>query len=771
MKKNFLFILLFLFITCGFFYKTVLKGYVPFPGDLLVAEYNPWKTYSYLGYNPGSYPNKAQYFDVLRQIYPWKTFTIDSLKNGSFPLWNPYNFSGAPLLANFQSAVFYPFNFLYFLLPQIWAWSTLVILQPFLALIFTFLYARKIGLSKIASIFSAISFGFSSFMTVWLEYNTIGQVILWLPLSLLSIENLLDKKTKIWSFIFIFSLVSSLLAGHIQIFAYLFVFSALYCFFRGGKKLFYLILFLFPLGVSAVQLIPSLELINLAARSSHSYELIINKILIQPWQLAMMLVPDFFGNPATRNYLISDTYVGKVTSIGLVPLFFVFLTLLRKKNSLTKFFLWASCAVLLFVTLNPVTYFLYKIKIPFISDSAPTLSIFTLCFFFSILSSFGVDIFRKENLSFKKYLFWVIPIVVIFLVLWISILFMPSNFVSISIRNLAYSTVILFVSLLILFISIFKQKAKTVLLVSLLLLTTFDLWRSFSKFNPFVPKELVYPPAPIFDFLSKNAGINRITGFGAAGVDANFETKYSLFSAAGYDPLYPKRSGEFIQSSKEGKIVKQFTNQTRSDAVLSFGELKVADLLGVKYVLDRVENASTQKEFPQERFSLIYEKDGWKIFENKKALPRVFLVSKYKVAKTSREFEKIFFAKDFNPLKTIILEEELIENFDDSNHRSSLELVSYTPNKIKIKTNVDGSRLLFLSDTYYPGWKVYVDGKETKIYRANYAFRAVVVNAGKHDVKFIYEPTSFKLGYIVSFVSLVFAGVWLLTIKKNKHNI
>lgn len=199
--------------------------------------------------------------------------------------------------------------------------------------------------------------------------------------------------------------------------------------------------------------------------------------------------------------------------------------------------------------------------------------------------------------------------------------------------------------------------------------------------------------------------------------------------------------------------------------------MKVADLLGVKYVLDRVENASTQKEFPQERFSLIYEKDGWKIFENKKALPRVFLVSKYKVAKTSREFEKIFFAKDFNPLKTIILEEELIENFDDSNHRSSLELVSYTPNKIKIKTNVDGSRLLFLSDTYYPGWKVYVDGKETKIYRANYAFRAVVVNAGKHDVKFIYEPTSFKLGYIVSFVSLVFAGVWLLTIKKNKHNI
>ena len=770
MKKNFLFILLFLFITCGFFYKTVLKGYVPFPGDLLVAEYNPWKTYSYLGYNLGSYPNKAQYFDVLRQIYPWKTFTIDSLKNGSFPLWNPYNFSGAPLLANFQSAVFYPFNFLYFLLPQIWAWSTLVILQPFLALIFTFLYARKIGLSKIASIFSAISFGFSSFMTVWLEYNTIGQVILWLPLSLLSIENLLDKKTKIWSFIFIFSLVSSLLAGHIQIFAYLFVFSALYCFFGGGKKLFYLILFLFPLGVSAVQLIPSLELINLAARSSHPYELIINKILIQPWQLAMMLVPDFFGNPATRNYLISDTYVGKVTSIGLAPLFFVFLTILRKKDSLTKFFLWTSCVILLFITLNPITYFLYKIKIPFISDSAPTLSVFLLCFSLSVLSGFGVDIFRKENFNFKKYLFWAMPIIVIFLVLWISILFMPSNFISISMRNLVYSTVILVTTLFILFISVLKQKAKTVVLISLLLLTIFDLWRSFNKFNPFVPKELVYPPVPIFDFLSKNAGINRITGFGAAGIDANFETQYSLFSPQGYDPLYPKRYGEFIQSSKEGKIVTQFTNQTRSDAVLSFGELKVADLLGVKYVLDRAENASTQKEFPLDRFFLIYEKDGWKIFENKKSIPRAFLFSDYRIAKTASEFEKIFFAKDFDPSKTVVLEEELGQDFDDSNHRSSLEIISYKPNKINIKTNTNGDRLLFLSDTYFSGWKAFVDGKETKIYRANYTFRSIAVPSGAHSITFLYDPLSFKIGYSISLISIGLL-VAFLTIKKRPYNI
>ena len=81
-REFFVVFLILFFVTAIFFYKTFLHGLVSFPGDLLIAEYNPWKTYSYLGYNPGSYPNKAQYFDVLRQLYPWKTFAVDLIKQG-----------------------------------------------------------------------------------------------------------------------------------------------------------------------------------------------------------------------------------------------------------------------------------------------------------------------------------------------------------------------------------------------------------------------------------------------------------------------------------------------------------------------------------------------------------------------------------------------------------------------------------------------------------------------------------------------------------------
>ena len=288
----------FLIIVILIFFYKIFLGFFPFPADLLVSEYNPWKTYSYLGYNPGSYPNKAQYFDVIRQIYPWKTFSINSLKSGEIPLWNPYNFSGSPLLANFQSAVFYPLNIIYLFFPQIFSWSILVIMQPLLALVFTYLYTRKIGISKIGSLFSAISFAFSSFLSVWIEYNTIIHVVLWLPLLLLSIEKLLEKRTYFWMGSFTLGLVFSLFAGHPQIFLYLLIFTSGYILYRASnlkkspKIIFFLIII--ALGIGAIQIIPGFELIINAARSNHDYNFLIDKVLIQPWQLIMFFVPDFF---------------------------------------------------------------------------------------------------------------------------------------------------------------------------------------------------------------------------------------------------------------------------------------------------------------------------------------------------------------------------------------------------------------------------------------------------------------------------------------------
>ncbi|PIU66130.1 MAG: hypothetical protein COS84_06095 [Armatimonadetes bacterium CG07_land_8_20_14_0_80_40_9] len=57
---------------------------------------------------------------------------------------------------------------------------------------------------------------------------------------------------------------------------------------------------------------------------------------------------------------------------------------------------------------------------------------------------------------------------------------------------------------------------------------------------------------------------------------------------------------------------------------------------------------------------------------------------------------------------------------------------------------------MVLTDTYYPGWKVYIDGKEDKIYRADYLFRAVYLQKGRHVVRYTYEPLNYRLGLLVS---------------------
>lgn len=767
----------FALLSVLFFYKTFFQGQIPFPGDLLISEYNPWKSYSFLGYNPGTYPSKVQYFDVLRQMYPWKTFSLDLLRRGELPFWNPYNFSGSPLLANFQSAVFYPFNILYLFLSQINAWALLVLLQPILAGFFTYLYTRKIGMSLTGAFFSSIAFSYCLFMSVFLEYTIIGNTVLWLPLSLYSIEIILEKKLFLGVIIFVLSLVFSAFAGHIQIFGFIFIFIFIYLVLRiisknwsKNKKIAYLgyllLLMLLSIGIFSVQLLPALELISNSARSNQEYAFLIEKLLLQPQQLIVFLSPDIFGNPAAGNYLLSDSYPGNAVYIGLAPFIFsVFALASFKKGYFIKLFTIFSSFLLLLFVRSPLTEIFYSFKIPFFSTGSPTNAIFLVSFSASILAGFGIGSWLETNK--KSFFFVILAIAGIFIALWVLVLFDRPQ---INIRNFFYSTMVFSIFVAIFLIGVFVKNKKNYLAVLFISITVFDLFYFFQKFNPFAPSQLIFPDTSITTWLSQNAGINRFWGYGNAEIQSNFATQYSLFSPDGYDPLYPRIYGEFIQSSIDGKINTFFSNKTRSDAVIASGygendlsansyRLKVMDVLGVKYILDKKDNASTEKTFPPNRFKQVYNKDEWIVFENVQAAPRAFLTADYDIYKSKEEFEKKFFSKDFNPSKTVLLDVALPEDLNIDKSERELKTIAYEPNLIIFKTNATAKQLLFLSDTYYPGWKAIVDEEETKIYRANYAFRAIVVPAGMHEVRFMYAPSSFNWGLKISIISLVMVFV------------
>ncbi len=788
-KKTSYPVIVFLLITILFFYKTFIHGYIPFPGDLLTAEYNPWKYFSFLGYSPGSYPNKGQYFDVIRQIYPWKTFTIASFQKGQIPFWNPYNFSGTPLLANFQSAVFYPLNVFYFLMPQVLAWSLLIFLQPFLSGIFTYFFAREKRITRIGSYLSGVSFAFCSFMTVWLQYNTIDQVILWLPLQLLSIEKLLIKRSIPWMILFIFSLVAEQFGGHPQIFIYSFIFSIFYMFHRiiATKKnlkkqkivIFFILLSVVGLGIGSIQNLPGLALMQLSARSAHTYADIMSKILIQPWQLLMLVVPDIFGNPATRNYWLSDTYIGKVTSVGLIPFIFSLVSITQMRKSIIRFFWGALFITLLLATNNPLTEFLYSFQIPFLSSSAPTLAIFIFCFCLSILAGYGVDVFRSKRFTTFQIILWLSPILIIFLVIFISIalesrlgFYAGSDHARIAMHNTVYVFFVYIISIILLIFGMKKKKILVPILILLIVIHLGDAFKSFEKFNPFVPQQLVFPQNDLFTYLQQHAGINRIWSFGSAQIEANVQTHYQIFSPEGYDPLYPKYYGSFIQSSQNGQIITHFTDRTRSDANIAPAQsenfmrntarLKVLNLLGVKYFADTIANGSTQNTFPPSEFKNIYHINQWNVYQNVQAVPRTFLATDYVTYASANDFSKKFFASTFHPQNTILLEKKLSTKLNAS--KKELFIIDYSANKVRLMSKTNGSALLFLSDTYYPDWQATIDGKPVQILRADYAFRAILVPKGNHQVSFTFSSSSFKIGSIISFMSMLTLIAWLFSL-------
>ena len=411
-KVNYLVISILAFILSIFFFQVFIKGFIPFPGDLLVHNYAPWKFYSYLGYIPGTYPTKNQYSDVIRQLYPWKVLVIDQLKHGVIPFWNPYSFAGSPLLANFQSQVFYPMNILYFILPFIYAWTTSLILQIVLAFLFTYLYAKKIKISTVGAILSAIGFSCSLYQSVFFEYGVFGQTILWLPFLLYGVEEVIGGLKVRSILLFVTGIVCAAFAGHLQLFVYVIVFTALYSIFRiqhfsiqNIKKIgMVFLLICLAIGIAAIQFLPSLELIQLAARANHDSITFTKNLLLQLHELIVIVSPDFYGNPASNNFLLSKSYPQTALYVGIIPFIFALTTIINKKNRYVKYYLIAAIITTIFITANPISNSIYSLPIPGIAASAPTNGIFLLSFSLSILAGIGFDNWLQHRSQHPLYM-------------------------------------------------------------------------------------------------------------------------------------------------------------------------------------------------------------------------------------------------------------------------------------------------------------------------------------------------------------------------------
>src|SRR3990172_7137742 len=132
MKLSILPIVLFIFLVLFFFKPVLFENKLPIPSDTIIGLYHPFRDLFSKDYPNGIPFKNSLITDPVRQQYPWRELAISLEKKFELPLWNPYNLSGTPLLANMQSGALYPLNVLFFIFPFSLAWSLLIIFEPVL---------------------------------------------------------------------------------------------------------------------------------------------------------------------------------------------------------------------------------------------------------------------------------------------------------------------------------------------------------------------------------------------------------------------------------------------------------------------------------------------------------------------------------------------------------------------------------------------------------------------------------------------------------------
>lgn len=769
---TFLFIGLVWFIFASPYF---LKGLVPYASTYQVNFFAPWSHYEKFW---GPIKNNAMP-DIHGQIYPWKKFTIDMWKSGQIPLWNPYSFSSNPHLANFQTAVLSPFNLLFFIIPFIDAWSIIVLLQPLLAGLFTYLMMRQFQISKVGSLISSVAFMFCGFVVVWMAYGTLSMAIAFLPLATFSIERSFRSNSLLSLVLVSMSLPLSFFSGHFQTSLYFVIFIFSFFLFKTITTKLYRkaaivgLFLLFGILLSLPQVLPSVEFYRNSVRS----EIFLTKGEGIPFNyLVNIFAPDFFGNPVTRNDWFGY-YAEWASFIGVIPFVLAFFSLFSKKHLFARFFFVAGLIALTLAIDSPLQSLIGALKIPVLSTSTPSRIIVLFSFSFAIAAGFGVDTVKEFIAAkrVKKILFVFAVFSVVLFALWMLLIAgntMTADKELIAKRNLVLPTLLFLGSFLIVGISLFNKKFLLFTIFFLLFAMSFDSLRFAQKWMPFDSRELVYPRVPVIDAIKKYINGGRIFG----NLGAEVTTYHGIPSIEGYDPLYIDRYGSFIRGAGKG----EFLQGERSVVKLDRGGLytdRVLDLLGVTLIFNPIPDTNQGWAYPvwnkKERYDLIYGDNKFQLFRNKQVLPRALLYHDYEVLDNPKNIVTRFYSDDFDFRNTILLEDhpekEVKAIKKDSEHKGKANIRQYEPNEIIIDVTTDSSALLFLSDNFYPGWKAYVDGQRVKIHRANFTFRAVEVEKGRHKVRFYYDPISFKMGIYAAGVGLLAFLLTIRILKKKRY--
>ncbi len=762
------------------------------------------------------------YDPSLIQIFlPDYVFLAQNLCKGILPLWNPHCGLGYPFVGDIQSSVFSPLRLLFDFFPNLHTYNYYLIGELVIAAISSFFLALRLGSNRICALFAAICYTFCPYNLWYLELN-LGSSASLFPLVTLAFVYAAQKRNLLSAILAGISSGLLILSGHPECSFFGIVLSSALMLalcltdkrYAIGKNLLSFSILLFvaaitTVAVSAPGLFPFAEYLlngeSYKYGSSYSTPVSWNGIAFNLCNPGQNGASPFLGIIAAILLPLSllgfrkDAHL-KQTTVSLVVTTIITFALVSQFGPLQALFSKAPFTAL--ITRYALPYQLLLLSL-LAALGLEQLQRFCTCD--SSTEAQDTTSTKTNNVAGKLiilgFALLVFPAILFYFsaamshdAAWMKAADFDAMLPSTEIRWSAWNRDMIFSGIfaLIAFATFLIQQRKKpdtvakkcnptcILLLSALALGFTSLAIPGKSSLPLQSK-FFYPKTELLEKIADKQ--YRCISTCEYVLRPATNSVYGINFLTVHNPLFPKR---FLAFTKACGAQTDVFNQKFEQKLST-----LLNLASVKYVLSLtdIEDAGGDTEH---RFKLAYQSDNHiRVYENRNAAPRAYLVQDAKFVKSADEALAEIQSSSFDPSKTVILEEgtdantsktgSSLETIDANSSNKKQAAISNSQNQpgtdyeavksfdlpnsnsISIETDSPNEGWLVLTDIYYPGWNAYVDGAKAEIRRANFAFRAIKIESGKHTIKFAYEPKSFLLACAVFIFYVILMGYTLMS--------
>ncbi|HEY4359901.1 MAG TPA: YfhO family protein [Bryobacteraceae bacterium] len=685
--------------------------------------------------------------DLANLILPWFQLQATQWHLGSFPLWDPNSWFGQPLFGQAQPGAAYPLNWLLFLAPLKRGWIEqgalhwYYVLIHYLAALTAYALSRDLGRSRRASILAGCVYALGGYVAATMAPQMLNGAV-WTPLVFLFLFRA-ERGHRPWASALLsgFFLGFGWLAGHHQM--NLFVSLAatglwLWIILRTGKldlniaKLAAASLLIAGL-TSAFQTLPMAEYGRASVRwtglqdPQRFNEVVPYSVHVQyalnPAGLLGIFVPNLAHN--------SNPFIGCVAfSLALLG------AILAWKTPQVRWLSAIALAGLLFA-LGPTSLLhgaLYSLA-PLVDKArVPAAGVLLFALGIAPLAAFGVDLLpRPESFPWSRRAGTILAIFGGALALTVLILHIAG-----AQNALGDERVLITALLALLAAALFAGWRASTLSPALgaWLALALVLLELATVMNYNLPSRAEPAQNHYLHYLAEHGDVAAFIG--AHGVPGRIEYD---------DQDIPYNFGDWYGLEAVNAYAASVLDEVWSLDVFS---PRARDFFGVRYALGKKPPRAGLTE-------LFTSRSGVKVFENAAAYPRIWSVHRADSLPDMVQLRAAFRDPSIDLRQTVLLTGEpapaiaACQNTRDD----ELDMPLYQPNELRITANLACRGMVILTDTWFPGWKAWVDGHPAPIHKAYGSVRGVIVESGAHVIEMRYRPASVFLGLVLSVLAAV----------------